>query len=91
MSPGEQNMKTGPDALGIAKNESGRAKLKNGTRRTWNRRKRVKEQKNKKTRPGALRTAKNESESMFKSIRMLLAIVVFHDYEIWQMDIKIAF
>jgi Reverse transcriptase (RNA-dependent DNA polymerase) len=28
---------------------------------------------------------------MFKSIRMLLAIVVFHDYEIWQMDVKTAF
>jgi predicted transporter len=28
---------------------------------------------------------------MFKSIRMLLAIIVFYDYEIWQMDVKIAF
>ena len=26
-----------------------------------------------------------------KSIRVMLAIVVFHDYEIWQMDVKIAF
>jgi Reverse transcriptase (RNA-dependent DNA polymerase) len=29
--------------------------------------------------------------AMFKSIRMLLEIVVFHDYEIWQMNVKIAF
>jgi Reverse transcriptase (RNA-dependent DNA polymerase) len=28
---------------------------------------------------------------MFKSIRMLLTITAFHDYEIWQMDVKIAF
>jgi hypothetical protein len=28
---------------------------------------------------------------MFKSIRILLAIVAFHDYEIWQMDVKTAF
>jgi hypothetical protein len=28
---------------------------------------------------------------MFNSIRILLAIVVFHDYEIWQMDVKTAF
>jgi Reverse transcriptase (RNA-dependent DNA polymerase) len=28
---------------------------------------------------------------MFKSIRMLLAIVTFHDYEIWQMNVKTAF
>ncbi|KAK8656175.1 hypothetical protein V6N13_108732 [Hibiscus sabdariffa] len=28
---------------------------------------------------------------MFKSIRILLAIAAFHDYEIWQMDVKIAF
>jgi Reverse transcriptase (RNA-dependent DNA polymerase) len=28
---------------------------------------------------------------MFKSIRILLAIIVFHDYEIWQMDVKTAF
>jgi Reverse transcriptase (RNA-dependent DNA polymerase) len=28
---------------------------------------------------------------MFKSIRMLLAIAAFHDYEIWQMDVKTAF
>ncbi|GJY79603.1 retrotransposon protein, putative, ty1-copia subclass [Tanacetum coccineum] len=26
-----------------------------------------------------------------KSIRIMLAIVVFHDYKIWQMDVKIAF
>jgi Reverse transcriptase (RNA-dependent DNA polymerase) len=28
---------------------------------------------------------------MFKSIRILLAIAAFHDCEIWQMDVKIAF
>lgn len=28
---------------------------------------------------------------VFKSIRIILAIVVFHDYEIWQMDVKTAF
>ncbi|KAK9044561.1 hypothetical protein V6N11_058459 [Hibiscus sabdariffa] len=28
---------------------------------------------------------------MFKSIRILLAIAEFHDYEIWQMDVKTAF
>jgi Reverse transcriptase (RNA-dependent DNA polymerase) len=28
---------------------------------------------------------------MFKSIQMLLAIIIFHDYEIWQMDVKTAF
>ena len=26
-----------------------------------------------------------------KSIRVLLAIAAFHDYEIWQMDVKTAF
>jgi Reverse transcriptase (RNA-dependent DNA polymerase) len=29
--------------------------------------------------------------AMFKSIQMLLAIAAFHDYEIWQMDVKTAF
>jgi hypothetical protein len=29
--------------------------------------------------------------AMFKSIWILLAIAVFHDYEIWQMDVKTAF
>ncbi|KAK8625707.1 hypothetical protein V6N13_056868 [Hibiscus sabdariffa] len=29
--------------------------------------------------------------AMFKSIRILLAIAPFHDYEIWQMDVKTAF
>jgi hypothetical protein len=33
MSPGAQNMKTGPDVLDTAENESGSAKLENGTRR----------------------------------------------------------
>jgi hypothetical protein len=31
MSPGAQNMKTGPDALGTAENESGSVKHENGT------------------------------------------------------------
>ncbi|KAG8485844.1 hypothetical protein CXB51_019240 [Gossypium anomalum] len=34
---------------------------------------------------------KTDMDAMFKSIRILLAIVVFHDYEIWQMGIKTAF
>ena len=29
--------------------------------------------------------------AMFKSIRILLAIAAFYDYEIWQMDVKTAF
>ena len=29
--------------------------------------------------------------AIFKSIRILLAIAAFHDYEIWQMDVKTAF
>ncbi|KAK8640999.1 hypothetical protein V6N13_008750 [Hibiscus sabdariffa] len=29
--------------------------------------------------------------AMFKSIRILLAVPAFHDYEIWQMDVKTAF
>ncbi|KAK8597195.1 hypothetical protein V6N12_065671 [Hibiscus sabdariffa] len=29
--------------------------------------------------------------AMFKCIRILLAIAAFHDYEIWQMDVKTAF
>ena len=31
------------------------------------------------------------SVAMFKSIRIMLAIVAFYDYEIWQMDVKTAF
>jgi hypothetical protein len=38
-------MKTGPDALGTAENESGIAKHENGTRRPRNPRKRVQERK----------------------------------------------
>jgi hypothetical protein len=38
-SPGAQNMKTGPDALGTAENEFGSAKLVNGTRHPRCRRK----------------------------------------------------
>lgn len=29
--------------------------------------------------------------AMLKSIRILLVIVTFNDYEIWQMDVKTAF
>ncbi|KAK9024844.1 hypothetical protein V6N11_064750 [Hibiscus sabdariffa] len=29
--------------------------------------------------------------AMFKSIQIMLAIAAFHDYEIWQMDVKTAF
>ncbi|WJX25049.1 hypothetical protein P8452_14126 [Trifolium repens] len=29
--------------------------------------------------------------AMLKSVRILLAIAAYHDYEIWQMDVKIAF
>ncbi|KAK9034790.1 hypothetical protein V6N11_076847 [Hibiscus sabdariffa] len=29
--------------------------------------------------------------AMFKSIRILLALAAFHDYEIWQMDVKTTF
>jgi hypothetical protein len=39
MSSEAQNIKTGPDALGTAENESGRAKVENGTRRPRYRRK----------------------------------------------------
>ena len=28
---------------------------------------------------------------MLKSIKILLAIAAYYDYEIWQMDVKIAF
>ena len=29
--------------------------------------------------------------AMVKSVRIMLAIAAFYDYEIWQMDVKIAF
>ena len=29
--------------------------------------------------------------AMLKSIQIMLAIVVYHDYEIWQMDVKTSF
>ena len=29
--------------------------------------------------------------AMLKSIRIILAIAAYHDYEIWQMDVKTAF
>jgi hypothetical protein len=44
-SPGAQIIKTGPDALGTAENESGSAKHENGTLRPRYRRKRVRERK----------------------------------------------
>jgi hypothetical protein len=44
-SPEAQNMKTVPDALGTAENDSGRAKLENETRRPRYRRKRFRERK----------------------------------------------
>jgi hypothetical protein len=31
------------------------------------------------------------SIAMLKSIRIILAIAAYFDYEIWQMDVKIAF
>jgi hypothetical protein len=48
MSPGAQNMKTGPDTLGTAKNEFGRAKLENEKGRPRYHRKRVRERKTRK-------------------------------------------
>jgi hypothetical protein len=45
MSPGAQNMKSGPDDLGTAENEFGSAKYENGTQRPRYRRKRVRESK----------------------------------------------
>jgi hypothetical protein len=48
MGSGAQNMKTGPDALGPAENESGSTKHKNGSRRRRYRRKGVLERKTRK-------------------------------------------
>ena len=31
------------------------------------------------------------SVAMLKSIRIILAIAAYHDYEIWQMDVKTVF
>ena len=31
------------------------------------------------------------SVAMLKSIRIMLAIAAYHNYEIWQMDVKTAF
>ena len=31
------------------------------------------------------------SVAMLKSIRIMLAIAAYHDYEVWQMDVKTAF
>ena len=33
----------------------------------------------------------NSPVAMLKSVRIMLAIAAFYDYEIWQMDVKIAF
>jgi hypothetical protein len=46
MSPGAQNMKTGPDALGTVENESGSVKKENEIQRPRYRRKRVRARKN---------------------------------------------
>jgi hypothetical protein len=51
MSLGAQNIKTGPDALGTAENESLSTIHENGTRRPQHRRKRVREQKTRKRDP----------------------------------------
>jgi hypothetical protein len=45
MSPSAQNMKSGLDALSIAENDSGGAKLENGTQRPRYRRKLVRARK----------------------------------------------
>jgi hypothetical protein len=58
MSLGAQNMKTRHDALSTAENESGRAKLENGTRRPWYRRKMSPGAQNMKTGHDAQSTAK---------------------------------
>jgi Reverse transcriptase (RNA-dependent DNA polymerase) len=46
-------------------------------------------------RPAAVRSARKRVAqspmAMFKSIRILLVIDAFHDYEIWQMNVKTAF
>jgi hypothetical protein len=51
MSPGAQNMKMGPDELGIVENMSVSAKHENGTGRPRYRRKRVRERKTRKQAP----------------------------------------
>jgi hypothetical protein len=45
MSPGAQNIKMGPDALGTVENELGHAKHENETQRPRHRRKQVQERK----------------------------------------------
>jgi hypothetical protein len=54
-------MKTGTDALGTTKNESGRAKHENGTRRLLYRQKTSTGAQNMETGPVAVGTAENES------------------------------
>jgi hypothetical protein len=51
MSPGEQNMKTGPDFLGTSEDEPWRAKNENETKRPWDRRNRDREGKTRKRDP----------------------------------------
>jgi hypothetical protein len=63
MSPGAQNMKKEPDAIGTAENEFGSAKHENGTWRPRYRRKHVRERKNMKKGRDALGTTENESGS----------------------------
>jgi hypothetical protein len=63
MSPEAQNMKTGPDALGTAENESGRAKQENGYATPPVTPKTSPGAQNKKTTPDAFCTAENESRS----------------------------
>jgi hypothetical protein len=62
-SPGAQNVKTGRDALGTAENEFGSAKLENGIRRPWYRRKRVRARKKENMGPDAPNIVENESVS----------------------------
>ncbi|KAL0345489.1 UNVERIFIED_CONTAM: Copia protein, partial [Sesamum radiatum] len=42
-------------------------------------------------RPGVDFEETYSSVAMAKSIRILFAIAAWHDYEIWQMDVKMAF
>jgi hypothetical protein len=60
MSPGSQNMKTGPDALGTAKNESGGQNIKTGLNALGTAENESGEQ-NMKTGPNALGSSKNEN------------------------------
>jgi hypothetical protein len=61
MSPGAQNIKTGPDVLGIAENESGRENMKTGPHASVPQKTRTGAQ-NMKTGTESHDTAENESE-----------------------------